>query len=474
MDDRPLGKTTYTFELPRLYEQLSVPDLFHHTIIDRKYYDRAPKGSILNGPLLQTTNTYAYDPELKSIDKFVLKTEQTYEYERTQDAIDGYGNAQDPDHPYSVKVISKTQAKRPFHVDGRVVQAINQGFYNHIPFNITEFETYYKDSTQADFEAYVENLANQSTADQNSSFIPLLLQYKNGVGGLMRENRVDIFDNDYPIENTNYAIIEYKDANVSYLTTRQITRTYSDEEPSLYVETTQEFEYDNNNQLITQKQTNNSQGEQLTTQLYYPYHPSINNSALVTDNRISTPIKTETYNDGTRLQVAQAVFSNFDGRTLLAATQTAKGDEGLYTQQTIHKYRNGIPIEVSSIDNIHTMYVLGYQDSYPIAVITNASYTGIPASAQALIDAAIAASNNDTSPATEDQLRAALDALRNHSYFEKAQIQTYTYDPLVGITSQQDVTGNSMYYYYDALNRLEQVRDRNGKLINDLSYNYKN
>jgi len=455
---------------------LSVPDLFHHNILDRKYYDRAPKGNILNGPLLQNTKTYAFDSELKSIDKFVLKTEQIYEYERTQDVIDSYGDSQDPSHPYSVKVISKTGAKRPYHIDGRIAKALADGFGyfgNTIP-AILEFEEHYKNGTQAQFEDYVEFLFSQVDIDRHSSVGSVILQYKNGVGGLMRENRVDISDNDFPIENTNYAIIEYKDANVRYLTTRQTTRTYSDEQPSLYVETTQEFEYDDNNQLITQRQTNNSQGEVVTTQLYYPYHPSINNSALIADNRISTPIKTETFNDGTRLQVAQAEFSSFEGKTLLAATQTAKGQEALQDQQTIHKYRNGIPIEVSTLDGMHTIYVLGYQDSYPIAVIANASYTGMPASAQALIDAAITASNADTSPATENALRTTLAALRNHSYFEQSQIQTYTYDPLIGMTSQQDVTGNSMYYYYDALNRLQEVRDRNGKLINDLSYNYKN
>jgi YD repeat-containing protein len=41
-----------------------------------------------------------------------------------------------------------------------------------------------------------------------------------------------------------------------------------------------------------------------------------------------------------------------------------------------------------------------------------------------------------------------------------AQVTTYTYQPLVGMTSQTDVVGVTTYYKYDELQRLKRVRDQ--------------
>jgi hypothetical protein len=51
---------------------------------------------------------------------------------------------------------------------------------------------------------------------------------------------------------------------------------------------------------------------------------------------------------------------------------------------------------------------------------------------------------------------------------------TYTYDPLLGITSQTDLNGNTTYFTYDNFGRLKQVKDHNNNLIESWEYHYYN
>ena len=55
-----------------------------------------------------------------------------------------------------------------------------------------------------------------------------------------------------------------------------------------------------------------------------------------------------------------------------------------------------------------------------------------------------------------------------------ALMTTYTYTPLVGMTSQCDVDNRVSYYTYDALGRLKYVRDQDGNIIKTIDYHYMN
>ncbi|MNY54568.1 hypothetical protein D3C86_1904580 [compost metagenome] len=54
-----------------------------------------------------------------------------------------------------------------------------------------------------------------------------------------------------------------------------------------------------------------------------------------------------------------------------------------------------------------------------------------------------------------------------------AQVTTYTYDPLIGVRSITPSSGIREIYKYDSANRLENIRDINGKLLKEFKYNYK-
>jgi hypothetical protein len=64
----------------------------------------------------------------------------------------------------------------------------------------------------------------------------------------------------------------------------------------------------------------------------------------------------------------------------------------------------------------------------------------------------------------------AIDELR--LYPEKALMTTYTYEPLIGISTQCDANNRISYYNYDSFNRLVLIRDQDKNIIKKICYNY--
>ncbi|HEX3935597.1 MAG TPA: hypothetical protein VHW43_13010, partial [Puia sp.] len=57
-------------------------------------------------------------------------------------------------------------------------------------------------------------------------------------------------------------------------------------------------------------------------------------------------------------------------------------------------------------------------------------------------------------------------------YPANSQMTTYTYDPLVGVTSQMDAGSRATYYEYDGLQRLKRVRDQDYNILKTIEYQY--
>uniref|UniRef100_UPI003F6BF285 RHS repeat domain-containing protein n=1 Tax=Polaribacter sp. TaxID=1920175 RepID=UPI003F6BF285 len=152
----------------------------------------------------------------------------------------------------------------------------------------------------------------------------------------------------------------------------------------------------------------------------------------------------------------------------------SKGTNPLEGRVVYHEYDNkGNPIEVSKKDGTHIVYIWGYNKTQPIAKIENATYSQV----QSQVANLQTRSNNDNDRTqgtfgNEGQLRNALTALRNS--LPNSQVTTFTYDPLIGVTSITDPRGQTIYYHYDSFNRLEFVKDNEGNILSKNEYNYKN
>ncbi len=122
-----------------------------------------------------------------------------------------------------------------------------------------------------------------------------------------------------------------------------------------------------------------------------------------------------------------------------------------------------------------TTYIWGYNLSYPVAKLENATYSDIQAY-EANIQALSNADNDhclEGEGCTEDALRTALQDLKDKPNLQNAIITTYTYDLLVGITSQSDSNNKTTYYEYDDFGRLQYVIDDNGNVLKKYKYKYK-
>ncbi|NHQ68850.1 RHS repeat protein, partial [Elizabethkingia miricola] len=84
------------------------------------------------------------------------------------------------------------------------------------------------------------------------------------------------------------------------------------------------------------------------------------------------------------------------------------------------------------------------------------------------------ADNTQGTDQSEQALVGALDILRNNTALSAYQITTYTYNPLIGVTSITPPSGVREIYKYDSANRLESVKDVNGNLLKEYQYRYKN
>jgi YD repeat-containing protein len=65
----------------------------------------------------------------------------------------------------------------------------------------------------------------------------------------------------------------------------------------------------------------------------------------------------------------------------------------------------------------------------------------------------------------------AYDDIRIHP--KDAQMTNYTFEPLVGMSSEIDPGGITTYYEYDGLSRLKVIRDSKGNIIKNYSYHFK-
>ncbi len=233
---------------------------------------------------------------------------------------------------------------------------------------------------------------------------------------------------------------------------------------------TKSYQYDSNSGYLDESTVSDSKGLVLKTVNSYPL--DVSNTTLVNANRIASPVQVETYSGTNKLSTQKTIFGTHNTYFLPSTIQTSKGTGPLEDRLTYHSYyANGNIKEVSKKDGTHVVYIWGYNQTLPVAKIENISFSSIPTT---IYNNILSTSNNDVDTATEKLLRDELETLRNHTNLSGAMVTTFTYDPLVGITSMTDPRGNVIYYEYDSFNRLKVVKNKDGHIVSENQYNYKN
>lgn len=122
-----------------------------------------------------------------------------------------------------------------------------------------------------------------------------------------------------------------------------------------------------------------------------------------------------------------------------------------YSQDATFKFKTGNLVEVTGRNGLVTSYL--WRDKLPIAKAIGVSFN--------TLSAAYTAAGND------------LVLLRSQPSLLNSQLSTFTYDPLVGMTSSTDPNGIRVKYVYDALGRLDYMKDKDENIVQKTEYRYK-
>lgn len=310
----------------------------------------------------------------------------------------------------------------------------------------------------------------------------------------------------FPFDVTKYAINKY----------------------DVYVDSTKEVTYDNNNDSFIVKTTTqyaNSlhsyqtkllvytpDGDTLETRKTYPLDGSA--SVLTYRNIVAPVLEEKKYKNGTLLSTITKTYDDWFNDSMVVVLQQSEYKEQTNSMPAHINYINydtlGNVLEIAKDSGLHRSYMWGYNKQFPIAVATNAAANEIfhtsfeeangTTDANAKTGKKSRTSNytvnftlpngksyvltywswngskwvyNETSytgPTANISVITKIDELR--VYPSDAQVETYTYEPMLGITSQCDIRSQVKYYEYDALNRLMLIRDDNGRILKLFDYKY--
>jgi YD repeat-containing protein len=240
-------------------------------------------------------------------------------------------------------------------------------------------------------------------------------------------------------------------------------------------QTNQYYNYDKY-YLASRTSRADSRGDSIITDFYYPpdiINPSAVVQALTDSNRISEPLRVENITKaktgGAELSRITHVtqFRNWgNGITSPELLQTANNSNPLETTTQFYAYdAHGNPTEIAQRDGIHTVYLWGYSSQYPVAKVTGSNYNTV----KSFIDQA---KLDNAANYTDAQIRDELNKIRTGLAGVNAQVWTYTYAPLLGISSETDPGGHITYYEYDSFGRLSVIRDGQEKILKKYDYHY--
>ena len=272
----------------------------------------------------------------------------------------------------------------------------------------------------------------------------------------------------------NLSIVSY--SNISFWhylkSTQEITCDINGANP---VSATINYNYRGINHTLLSSQTSTSSNQEtLETKYFYAKDNEMAGEPFVSDlkaaNMVGIPLNTQNFRDSVKLSeqktsyeknastsnvlLPKYIYANKGTASIVTAdkkiTFDQYDDKGNVLQYTLE---SGTPVSI----------IWGYNKTQPIAKIENALYSTVSGYVSNL--------QNLSDTGTEAALLTSLTALRNA--LSDKMVTTYTYLPLIGVSTITDAKGDKMTYMYDAFRRLDHVKDNAGNIISENQYNYK-
>ncbi|WP_299213759.1 hypothetical protein [uncultured Dokdonia sp.] len=239
------------------------------------------------------------------------------------------------------------------------------------------------------------------------------------------------------------------------------------------------YSYTNKHQLqervLTSAQDPNFESKEL---LYYPNSIEFGvdqlsrMSALVDRNRIGSPVYQRRYRNGRFVDHSLYTFSNF-GSKILPNTLKYSNTDGSFNQmdtEIIYLSYNpyGRLKEYTIEDGITSRYVWGNEYSNVLARIVN--YDSNSVEPEMIVDQMVM----DNPSSNETLIREEIDKIRDHQDYSNSFITDYNYISGIGVNKIRNEREENMFYEYDPNERLQKVRDYQGNLLQEYSYNNTN
>ncbi len=223
------------------------------------------------------------------------------------------------------------------------------------------------------------------------------------------------------------------------------------------IETNTQYTF-NNYDLPEKTETYNSNKRKDVTTYKYPFDYSdtdTNCDRMVSTNEIKYLIEEKVFTEDVCVQTKRNVYK-FTSSSLYSQLDSIKSSVyggPFQTNMVIEEYdKYGNPIIVVDKDSYTTAYLWSYSGQVLIAEIKGANYSDVLSAIKPIFNITSINKLSEMSKPNEDVLRdgSLQRALPN------SLVTTYTYRPLIGLSSITDPRGVTIYYEYDNSGRLKE------------------
>lgn len=281
--------------------------------------------------------------------------------------------------------------------------------------------------------------------------------------------------------------------------------------------------YENlDHKLLTRKETRSSEGEAISERWLYPLDLRDDVPAAMWDannpnfkNLQNSLVRHQVNINGVLTLGEKNNYSYLNDQDVVAVSSIEKATRsGVFEPRVAMTSfdSKGNVIDVSKVNDTNVAYVWGYKGTLPVAQVVNAKsnqvfYEGFEETGNGTSSKTGLKSNSGAYTFTQPLgFSPAANSVISYWYWDdteqkwkykeypyasnfttpqstsidefrvfpaNAKMTTYTYDPLVGITSSTDPNGQTVYYQYDDLNRLKAIKDFEGNVVKRFDYQYK-
>lgn len=283
----------------------------------------------------------------------------------------------------------------------------------------------------------------------------------------------------------NFGIIDINYASLLGYASLLNTQTAVNFKDNLSISKSKIFTYDDKLNVASEQIAQSFNGENKTLQrvdFHYPYYLPSEYEGLINQNRIGMLVRKVVTKNEIETAETKYEYDKFSGIDRLAFIKTKNTQTEQYDiKLTINAYSNGNITEY--IDNAGNKVGIVWSEdgNYPIIEATNISSieslrstveNALPSGYNSFVELL-----NDINQLSEDTDQKQLWAIFNNNLRNNnssIMFKSYTYQPLVGVTSISDQNNQVTYFEYDELGNLKLKRDRNLNITEVYEYNYVN